>query len=166
MVKFLYRLLWFVGLFLLQVLFLNRIHWFGVATPFLYIYFILTLDHNMSRSQLMLWAFFLGLAIDIFSNTFGVHAAASTLTAFIRPSVLRMFFIREEKEIYEPGMRALGSSVFFYYVLACTLIHHTMVFLLEFFSFSHMGLMLLHIGASTLLTVLLIMIVELVRHNR
>lgn len=166
MVKIINRVLWFTGLFLLQVLILNRIHWFGVATPFLYLYFILTLDHNMSRSQLMLWAFFLGLAIDIFSNTFGVHAAASTFIAFVRPSILRLFFIREENEIYEPGFRAMGRSVFFYYTLVCSLLHHTVVFLLEFFSFSHVGLMLLHIGASTLLTTLMIMTVELIRRSR
>lgn len=166
MVKIINRVLWFTGLFLLQVLILNRIHWFGVATPFLYLYFILTLDHNMSRSQLMLWAFFLGLAIDIFSNTFGVHAAASTFIAFVRPSILRLFFIREENEIYEPGIRAMGGSVFFYYTLVCSLLHHTVVFALEFFSFSHAGLMLLHIGASALLTTLMIMIVELIRRSR
>ncbi|MBO4443964.1 MAG: rod shape-determining protein MreD [Bacteroidaceae bacterium] len=165
MIKFFNRILWFVGLLLLQILILNRIHWFGVATPFLYIYFVLTLEHSMSRNQLMLWAFFLGLAVDICTNTFGIHAAATTFVAFVRPSILRLFFIREENEIYEPGIRAMSPAVFFSYAFVCTLLHHAIVFLLGFFSFSRPGLMLLHIGASTLLTLLLMIAVELLRHN-
>ena len=119
----------------------------------------------MSRNQLMLWAFFLGLAVDICTNTFGIHAAATTFVAFVRPSILRLFFIREENEIYEPGIRAMSPAVFFSYAFVCTLLHHAIVFLLGFFSFSRPGLMLLHIGASTLLTLLLMIAVELLRHN-
>ena len=62
------RFAWFIGLVLLQVLVLNYIHIAGYATPFLYIYFILKLDTGVSRNELMLWGFFLGLCVDIFST--------------------------------------------------------------------------------------------------
>ena len=160
------RLLWFLGLVFLQVLILNRIRWFGVATPFLYIYFILTMDHNISRNKLMLWAFVIGLSVDIFSNTFGIHAAASTFIAFIRPGLLRFFFVRDENEFYEPGIRVMGIGAFFRYSLVCTLIHHLLIFLLQFFTLTHPMTLLLHIATSTLLTLLFVMAIEFIRYRK
>ena len=67
------RLLNFVILILVQVFILNKIHLFGYATPMLYVWFILTLEAGTGRNKAMLWAFVMGLVIDIFSNTFGSY---------------------------------------------------------------------------------------------
>mgnify|MGYP000538711017 CR=1 FL=1 len=40
MITYLQRIEWFIGLVLLQVLVLNRMHMNGYATPFFFIYFI------------------------------------------------------------------------------------------------------------------------------
>ena len=65
-ITYIHRIGWFIGLVLLQVLILNNVHIAGYATPFLYIYFILKFASGTSRNELMLWAFFFGLTIDIF----------------------------------------------------------------------------------------------------
>ena len=57
MERILTRMAWFLGLALVQVLLLNNIYLFGVATPFLYIYVILILDKGIDRTVLMLIAF-------------------------------------------------------------------------------------------------------------
>lgn len=90
-INYIHRIGWFVGLILLQVLILNNVHIAGVATPFLYVYFILKFNSGTSRNELMLWGFCIGLAIDIFSNTPGMNAAATVLLAFLRPLFLRLF---------------------------------------------------------------------------
>ena len=90
-ITYIHRIGWFIGLVLLQVLILNNVHIAGYATPFLYIYFILKFSSGTSRNELMLWAFFFGLTIDIFSDTPGMNAAATVLLAFLRPSLLRLF---------------------------------------------------------------------------
>ena len=64
-ITYIHRIGWFIGLVLLQVLILNSVHIAGYATPFLYIYFILKFSSGTSRNELMLWAFFFGLTIDI-----------------------------------------------------------------------------------------------------
>ena len=69
MIKNLHRIEWFVGLALLQVLVFNQLHIGGYATPFLYIYFILKFNSKVGRNQLMLWAFMIGLTVDVFGNT-------------------------------------------------------------------------------------------------
>ena len=84
------QLKWFIGLVLLQVLILNQMHINGYATPFLYIYFILKFHSRVSRNELMVWGFVLGLVVDMFSNTPGMNAAVTTCLAFFRNTFLRM----------------------------------------------------------------------------
>ena len=84
MINLINRLKWFVGLVLLQVLILNKMHISGCAIPFLYIYFILKFHSRASRNELVLWGFFLGVVVDMFCNTPGMNAASlgPTLAAF------------------------------------------------------------------------------------
>lgn len=162
-INYLHKIGWFVGLVLLQVLILNNVHIAGYATPFLYIYLILKFESNVSRNTLMLWAFFLGLTVDIFSDTPGMNAAATVLLAFLRPTILRLFVSRDILDTLVPAIRTMGISPFLKYLVASVLIHHGILLTIEFFSFAHIGALLLRIVASTLLTVTCIMAIEGVR---
>ena len=79
---------------MVQVLILNRVHLFGVATPLLYVYFVLQLERNTPRWAVMVWAFALGLSIDTFANTAGVTAGSLTLIGLLQPYVLGLFVPR------------------------------------------------------------------------
>lgn len=166
MERILTRIAWFVGLVLVQIFLLNKIYLFGLATPFVYVYFILALNKEVDRNTLMLLAFALGLVVDVFCNTPGVNAGASVLLAFSRERLLRLFMPREEFENFEPSIRSMGIWPFLRYALVAVLLHHSALFLLEAFSFSHIGYLLLRILCSALLTVMLVMSIEFVRHRR
>jgi hypothetical protein len=111
-------------------------------------------------------AFLLGLTIDIFSNTPGVNAGASVLIAFMRPRLVDLFSPRGEYENFEPGIYTLGIWAFVRYAVVMTLIHHTALFLLEAFSFANIEYLSLRILCSALLTTMLVMTIEFVRHKR
>ena len=162
-ITYIHRIGWFIGLVLLQVLILNSVHIAGYATPFLYIYFILKFSSGTSRNELMLCAFFFGLPIGIFSATPGMNAAATVLLAFLRPTFLRLFVPRDTLDTLVPAVRTMGISPFLKYLVASVLVHHGMLLTLEFFSFAHIGALLLRIVTSTLLTVACIMAVEGIR---
>ena len=81
-------LLYVIVFVLLQVLFLNNIHFLRIATPFLYLYVILRLPLGESRSGILLFSFFLGLLVDLFGNTAGMHAFATTFAGFCREPLL------------------------------------------------------------------------------
>ena len=166
MEKILTRIAWFVGLALVQVLLFNNICLFGWATPFIYIYLLLIWDKDTDHIALMVTAFALGLGIDIFSNTPGVNAGASVFIAFLRPNLLRLFSPRDEFENFEPGIYTLGIWSFVRYSFVTVLLHHTALFLLETFTFAHIEYLLLRILCSTLLTVVMVMAIEFVRHKR
>ena len=151
--SYLHKIGWFIGLVLLQVLILNNVHIAGCATPFLYVYLILKFESDAPRNALMLWAFFLGLMVDIFSDTPGMNAAAAVLLAFMRPVLLRLFVPRDMVESIVPAIRTMGMSPFLKYVSAGVLIHHGMLLLMEFFSLSAWAMLVVRIFTSTLLTV-------------
>lgn len=160
MIKNIHRIEWFVGLVLLQVLILNQMHIGGYATPFLYIYFILKFNSKIGRNQLMLWAFAIGLAVDVFGNTPGMNAAACTCLAFFRNSLLRLVTLRDLDEAFRPGIKSLGISAFFRYALLNVGLFCTVLLLIDTFSFFHLLDLFLKIMTSSLATLVCIFCVE------
>lgn len=159
-INYLHKIGWFIGLVLLQVLILNNVHIAGYATPFLYIYLILKFESDVSRNALMLWAFFLGLMVDILSDTPGMNAAATVMLAFLRPTFLRLFVPRDTLDGLVPAIRTMGVFSFLKYLIVSVFVHHGMLLSIEFFSLAHVDTLLLRIVSSTLLTVTCIMAVE------
>lgn len=162
---YIYRVLWFVGLVLLQALVLNHIHICGIATPFLYIYMILKFPSGMSRNEAMLWAFFLGLIVDIFSNTPGMNTFASVAVAMVRPYMLQLFTPRDMPDSIIPSFKTMGPSSFMKYLTLSILIHCFLLVFIEVFSFSSILLTLLRIVACTLLTVACAVALEGIRRK-
>ena len=162
-ISYIHKIFWFVGLLLLQVLILNNMHIAGYATPFLYIYFILRLEADISRNEAMLWGFALGLCIDIFSNTSGMNAAATVMLAFIRPVYLGLFTPRDNQKIV-PSLKNMGFLSYIKYLLTTVLTHHVMLFTISFFSFSDIHVLLIRIVSSTVLTVICIFAINEIRN--
>lgn len=158
--NYLHKIGWFIGLVLLQVLILNNVHIAGYATPFLYIYLILKFESETPRNALMLWAFFLGLTVDIFSDTPGMNAAATVALAFLRPAFLRLFVPRDTLGDIVPAIKTMGIIPFLKYLIVSVFVHHAILLTIEFFSFAHIGTLLLRIVASALLTITCMMAVE------
>jgi rod shape-determining protein MreD len=140
----------------------------GFVNPYLYVLFILALPLNMSRSLLLVLAFVLGLSIDTFVGTPGVHAFACVFVAFVREPLLKLLLPRDDNhELFTPSMRSLGEGVYLKYAVLMVFIHHIVLFLIEAFSFQHFGFLLLRIVASSLFTLVLLLGIERLKlHNR
>ncbi len=158
-ISWLKNILLFVILVLLQVWVLNKIHLLGFATPLLYIYFILKLSSGMNRNAVVIWAFLLGLSIDIFNNTPGLNALATTIAGFFRYYLLHLMVPRDE-DTFIPSIRRMGTSVFMRYSVIIILLHSTILFIAEAFSVYSPFILLLKIAGSSLLTLLLIFAME------
>lgn len=153
----------FVALCLVQALVLNHIHLFACATPLLYVYFVTSFNRNYPKWAVLLWCFTLGLCIDIFSNTPGVASGAMTLLAVLQPYVLNMFIQTDSPDDLYPSIRTLGVTRYVYYTLLSVLVYCIAFFSLEAFSFFNWLQWLLNIAGSTVLTVLLIVVVDNIR---
>lgn len=149
----------FVLLILLQVLVLNRISILGYGVPFVYIYFILKLPIGFNRTLITFLGFLLGFIIDIFCNTPGINAAATTFIAFLCKPVQGLFFVRDDYNEQAPSFGLLGIS-FMKYAVLLTLIHHIILVSVESFSYFNLKFILLRIALSTVLTSILIFAFE------
>lgn len=164
-IDFLKRLLWFVVLTVAQVFVLNNIHLFTVATPLLYIYFVLLFPRNYPQWAILLWAFFMGFIIDTFSNTPGVSAASMILIAALQPYVLQLFIPRDSSDNFQAGLDTLSLPQYTWYVSILTLVYSVVFFTLEMFSFFNVFEWLQCVVGSFLLTFILILVVENVRRR-
>ena len=162
MIKIFHRLEWFLGLVLLQALVLNQMHIHGYAIPFLYIYFILKFHTRVGRNELMLWAFAIGLAVDLFGDTCGMNAAAATCLAFFRTPLLRLVTLRDMDEGFRPGIKTLGFSAFFRYALLASALFCSVLLLIDAFSFFNILVLSLKIVSSVISTMLCIICAELI----
>ena len=126
----------FISLVLIQVLVLNQVQFSGFVNPYIYILFVMLLPQNTPKYGVLILGFLMGLTIDIFSNSLGIHAAATTLIAFVRPGVIRTISNREEDRIEYPGLKQNSFRWFLYYTIIMVSIHHLAFFFLEVFSFA------------------------------
>ena len=162
-IELLNRLIMFVALWLAQVLILNRIHLFDVATPLLYVFFVITFRRSSPKWQILLWCFALGLLIDVFSNTPGLASGSLTLIAVIQPYLLELFVPRDSAENLEVSISTLGIGKFMIFSAVLLVVYCLAFFALEAFSFFNWQYWLACAGASSLLTFALMMAIESVR---
>ena len=146
----------FILLALFQVLVLNNIEFLGYVNPFLYILFLLSLPVHTPRWLTLVLAFVLGLTIDAFSNTMGMHAFSTVLAAFFRLAIINLFISIEEGNNPTPSFHTFGLSAYLKYLVLIVLIHHTTLFLLEAFSLLNFWILSTKIILSSLVTILLI----------
>ena len=150
----------FVVLVLLQVLVVNHIRLGGYVHPYIYLIFIMLLPINIPNWQLLLFGFGLGLSVDLFTGTLGLHAGATTLMAFCRPRIIKLISgTLKFENIYEPNLNQLDGMWFFRYVFCMVFVHHFWLFLIESFSFRLIGQVLLRIVLSVPVSVFLIMMI-------
>ena len=157
------RLIMFVVLALVQVLVLNYVWLFNLATPLLYVFFVITFPRNSAKGEVLVWCFMLGLVIDLFSNTPGLASGAMTLIGLIQPYLLELFVPRDSAENMEVSVATLGIAKFFTFSIILTLIYSLLFFALEAFNFFEWQMWLLRSICSTLLTMVLMLAIESVR---
>ena len=126
----------FVSLVLIQVLILNNIQFSGFVNPYVYILFILLLPFTIPGYLLLGLSFLIGISVDIFNNTPGLHAAATVFMGFLRPGIANLISSREIIEKGNtPNMKHLGFASFLKYTVIAVLVHHFFLFYAEAFSF-------------------------------
>lgn len=158
--------LWLIFLVAVQVLLLNNIQFSGFINPFLYIIIILWLPVEMSKALVMLFSAFVGFAVDLFTATPGMHMSACIFLAFCRPYVLARMAPRDGYDAnFEPSIQIMGFSWFLSYALILTFLHHLFLFTVEIFRFSEFLSTLGRAFSSTILSLILILIVQLFKYK-
>lgn len=119
------------------------------------------LPFETPKLVVLLCAFFMGLTIDMFYDTAGMHAAACTIIGFARYYILKLLSPREG---YDPGLMpnidSMGAVWFITYALIIIFIHHLFFFYLEIFRFNEFFRTLLRVILSTVGTFCFVYVVQ------
>lgn len=159
--RYLFRALLLVAV---QVYLLNKVpHLHRLVVPSLYFVFVLWLPFSLSRPALLLIGFFLGLTVDYFSLTPGLHAAACVLIAYLRPYLITILMPRDTQEFQypEPSVRAMQWAPYGLYLLVLTFFHHGYLTFLQWLSVGSFWAFLGKTFLGTGISLLLILTVDL-----
>ena len=148
----------FVSLVLMQVLIFSQVQLSGFFNPYIYILFIILLPLSTPRYAVLILGFLLGLVIDVFSNSLGIHSAASVFIAYLRPLVIRIISNREDDKNDYPGLHQNKLSWFISYVSIMVLLHHFVLFYLEVYTFANFFNTLLRVILSSLFSIIVIVL--------
>lgn len=149
----------FFVLVLVQVLVVQNIELGRFINPHIYVLFILMLPFETPKWLLLVASFFLGITIDLFYDTSGMHAAACVLMGYIRPGVLKLFSPRDGYEFgTQPSIQYLGIPWFLSYAGILVLLHHLVLFYIEIFRFSEFFSTFFRVIVSSIFTLLLVVI--------
>lgn len=156
----------FVLFLLLQVLIFNNILLFGFLNPYPYILFILLFPVNGNKYYLLLSSFLLGLLLDVFLNSGGVHTLASLLLAYARPVFFRFAFgINYEYQTIKIAEKFSPERLTF--LFTTILYHHIIMFSMEIFRWSLFFQILYRTLLSSFFTLILsAIIIYLIKPNK
>jgi len=155
-----------VLILLVQVLVLKRIglsnSWIWMhGNIFIYPVIVLLLPFRLSRHYVIVIGFLLGLLIDMFYDTIGVHAFSLTATAYARGLLLSYLEPRGGYQLsMSPTQYSMGLNWLVTYTSLCMVIHTFLFFTAEIFTFVYIGQIVL----NTLVTFFLSMAVIMVYH--
>lgn len=159
----------FLLIIFIQVFILSKIpplHQFIV--PYFYFILILWLPFKTSRAALLFYGFLVGLIIDMFYKTPGLHTAASLLIAFMRPYIINLLLPKEVTEWgdEEPTRFSMGSLPYSTYILFLTILHNGYLIFLEWIQFGSFLYFLGKLVGTSMVSLLLILIAELFVHRK
>lgn len=148
----------FILLLFFQIILFDQIGFLKYINPYPYILFILLYPVNGNKSGLILASFLLGLLMDMFSDSGGVHAASCITLAYFRPAFFKFSFgLSYEYQTVKINDRLTPER--FSFLLISILTHHLVLFILEIFKFSFVFDILLRTLLSSLFTLLLCIII-------
>lgn len=145
-------------LLLLQLTILDNIQLHSYIYINIYILAIYILPYRLRNATILFFGFLLGFFIDLANNTMGIHAAATTLIAYMRPRLLMLTSNREQIDDVQGKQKISDFGWFFKYVLISTTIFNIVLIFCEAFTFSNFLITLLRILCSTLASTFFILL--------
>ena len=162
----LYNSIRFVLLLMVQVILFNSINFLGYINPYPYVLFIILFPVNGNRYALLSTSILLGLIMDLFCNSGGVHSAACITLAYLRPSIFKFSF-GLSYEYQTVKLNDVLTPERFSFILIAVTVHHLCMFFMEIFALDYFWSILFRTLVSTLFTILMcILIIYLIKPSK
>lgn len=145
----------FISLLLLQVFVLNNILFLGFINPYIYIAFVFSYPLKENRVPFLFYCFLLGLGIDFFSDTGGIHTFATVFIAYLRLFFVRIYFRKTASDFTFFQLNSEPFGKVFNFITTLTIIHHFIYFSFANFSFQNFSNVILNTLYSSIFTLIL-----------
>ena len=146
----------YIIVMLLQILLFDQLQLWGACHPYIYVLCLLMMPITLPHSADMIIGAVVGLIMDVFCNSMGVHTASCIFLMFVRPYLLGAIINDKDRLNEQISLRTVGMEAFIKYTVILVLIHHLTVFSLAAWSWSHIGFVLLETLISSIVTILII----------
>lgn len=137
-------------LLVIQFIIMDNIQLHSYIYINIYILAIYILPYKLKKASILIIGFLLGLLIDLGNNTMGIHAAATTFIAYLRPKLLMFTSNREQIDDIQGAQKISSFGWFFKYVVISTLAFNIVLILAEAFTLANFGVSFLRITFSTI----------------
>jgi hypothetical protein len=145
----------FILLLLAQVMFFSNIHAHPLLDVYIYPIFILSLPFNTPRWLLMILSLIMGLSVDFFLGSLGMHGAAALLLGFLRPNLVSIITPKGADFEINPNIYVQGFMWFATYYSVAYLILLGSYFCIESWGFYNLFWLIVKILLSTTTSILL-----------
>lgn len=127
-----------------------------MATPYIYVLFILLYPAFRNRYVFLLLCFLLGWGVDLFEDTGGIHAFASLTIGFLSKHIIRMVSGTKFFELEEFRYSDFNVGQWIIYTALMVFIHHFLLFFIESLSFANFGGIMLRTLSCSAFTLLFV----------
>lgn len=158
------QLFTFIGLLLVQVLVFQNLHFMGICHPFVYVLFLICMPQLPRWAEMLIGAV-VGLIMDAFCYSPGVHMSACVAVMFLRGVLLEHLVQDAQRITGQITGASLGRSEFIRLALWLILCHHGLVFLLDAWSLQHILWLVLTVLVSGVMTFIVALIYDAINHD-
>lgn len=156
-------IIYFISLVLLQTLLFNYVSLGTGLVPFVYILAVLLLPIDIQNWFLIIFSFFLGFTIDVFSDTLALNTMALLFVALIRPLVIQLLAPSDGYNVGTlPSFSSFKLGRFIVYALILVFFDQLIYFSFDIFAFSKFGIIILKTFVNTIFSVIFITILHLI----
>lgn len=157
----------FIFLILLQGLIFRRMTFevgtLGYVHFLIYPWFILLLPLKTPKALVVGLAFLMGIGVDIFYNSPGVHASALVFTGYIRGIILRFLSPYEGYNVEDsPTLVTMGFVWYISYLAIAMILHIFFYFSVEAFSFVYIREIAINTLFSYVATLVFVLILDFI----
>ncbi len=139
----------------------------GYVRPAFFLFFVLMLPLNTSVALRLVLAFVMGLLVDVFSQSMGMHTAAVVAMAYVQHYLIQNIKTSKDIDMSKyPTLKVVGFTWFAMYAVCLILVYHLVFFALDAFSFHYIWHHLYIVPINSLASFVVIMAVELIVYKK
>lgn len=144
-------------IFALQVLLFDHLHIGSWGLVMMYILFLINLPARIPRWAEMIIGFMVGMMMDVWHASLGIHIAACVALTFVRPLLLNNTVQDVERIKDNLSSQNIGSAEYIKCAVILTVLHHFIVFSLETWNIQFWWMVLLQTLISSVMTLVIIL---------